>query len=58
MSEGEALSEIVLRPRIVLAAGVSEERVRKLVGTAHKHCNIANSLRTPGAIEPRVETRR
>jgi organic hydroperoxide reductase OsmC/OhrA len=55
MPEGEGLSEIVLRPRIVLGAEASEERVAKLVHTAHEHCNIAASLRTPIAIEPRVE---
>jgi organic hydroperoxide reductase OsmC/OhrA len=57
MPEDEGLSEIVLRPRIVLGAEASEERVRKLIGTAHEHCNIANSLRTPISIEPQVEVR-
>jgi organic hydroperoxide reductase OsmC/OhrA len=55
MPEDEGLSEIVLRPRIVLAAEAPEERVRKLVHTAHEHCNIANSLRTPVSVEPRLE---
>jgi organic hydroperoxide reductase OsmC/OhrA len=55
MPEGEGLSEIVLRPRIVLGSDASEERVAKLVHTAHEHCNVAASLRTPIAIEPRVE---
>lgn len=58
MSEDEGLSEIVLRPRIVLGSETSDERVRVLVHTAHKHCNVANSLRTPVSIEPRVEVRR
>lgn len=57
MPEDEGLSEIVLRPRIVLGAEASPERVQKLVGTAHEHCNIANSLSTPISIEPRVEVR-
>lgn len=55
MPEGEGLSEIVLRPRIVLGSEASEERVAKLVHVAHEHCNVAASLRTPIAIEPRVE---
>jgi organic hydroperoxide reductase OsmC/OhrA len=55
MPEGEGLSEITLRPRIVLASEASEERVAKLVRTAHEHCNVAASLRTRIAIEPRVE---
>jgi organic hydroperoxide reductase OsmC/OhrA len=57
MPEDEGLSEIVLRPRIVLGAEASEERVRKLLDTAHRHCNIAKSLRTPISIEARVEVR-
>jgi len=56
MPEGEGLSEITLRPRIVLGSpGASEERVEKLVRAAHDNCNVARSLRTPIAIEPRVE---
>ena len=55
MPEGAALSEIVLRPRIVLGSEAGEERVAKLVRTAHEHCNVAASLRTPIAVEPRVE---
>lgn len=49
------LDEIVLRPHIVLAAGPSEERVRRLVEVAHKECFIANSLSTPVRVEPTVE---
>ena len=55
MPEGEGLSKIVLRPRIVLAPEASEERVLKLIRTAHEHCNVANSLRTPISIEPQLE---
>ena len=43
--------------RIVLGAEASEERVLKLVETAHRHCNIAKSLNTPISIEPKVELR-
>jgi organic hydroperoxide reductase OsmC/OhrA len=49
------LAEIVLRPRIVLAPGPSEERVRHLVDVAHRECFIANSLATPVRVEPVVE---
>jgi organic hydroperoxide reductase OsmC/OhrA len=49
------LAEIVLRPRIVLAAGPSEERVRHLVEVAHRECFIANSLSTPVRVEPEIE---
>jgi organic hydroperoxide reductase OsmC/OhrA len=56
MPEGEGLSQIVLRPRIVLGSEASEERIEKLVHTAHEHCNVAASLSTPIAVEPRVVT--
>ena len=51
------ITEITLRPRIVIAGEASEERVRKLVQTAHEYCYIANSLTSAVAIEPRIELR-
>ena len=51
------ITEIALRPRIVVASDHSEERVRKLVEQAHARCNVAKSLRSELTIEPRIETR-
>ena len=51
------ITEITLRPRITVAGDASEERVRKLVHTAHEHCFIANSLRSAVSIETSVERR-
>jgi organic hydroperoxide reductase OsmC/OhrA len=51
------ITEIMLRPRIAIAGEASEERVRKLLHTAHEHCFIANTLRSAIAIEPTVEAR-
>lgn len=51
------IAEISLRPRIVVAGAVNEERVRKLVNTAHEHCFIANSLNSEMTIEPTIEPR-
>jgi organic hydroperoxide reductase OsmC/OhrA len=48
------LAEIVLRPRITLVSGPSEERVRHLGEVAHKECFIANSLTTPVRVEPLI----
>jgi organic hydroperoxide reductase OsmC/OhrA len=48
------ISEIVLRPRITLVAGPTEERVRHLVEVAHRECFIANSLATPVRVEPLI----
>jgi len=52
------ITAITLRPRIVIAGEASEERVRKLVRTAHEHCFIANSLRSEMKVEPSVESAR
>jgi organic hydroperoxide reductase OsmC/OhrA len=49
------ITRITLRPRIVLAREASEERVRKLVHTAHEHCFVANSLNSDMTIEPEIE---
>jgi organic hydroperoxide reductase OsmC/OhrA len=49
------ITQITLRPRIRIAGDASDERVGKLVGTAHEHCNIANSLSCSMVVEPVVE---
>jgi organic hydroperoxide reductase OsmC/OhrA len=49
------ITRIVLRPRIVVREGPSEERVTQLAELAHKHCYIANSLNSEVVLEPRVE---
>ncbi len=51
------LTRIVLRPRIVVAGGPTEDRVRRLVETAHRECYVANSLRTEIDVEPQIELR-
>ena len=51
------ITEITLRPRITVAGDASEERVHKLVHTAHEHCFIANSLNSAMTIETSVERR-
>jgi organic hydroperoxide reductase OsmC/OhrA len=48
------ITSIWLRPRIRVAAGVSEDRVRHLAQVAHRECYIANSLRTEVHVEPTV----
>jgi organic hydroperoxide reductase OsmC/OhrA len=51
------IQRIVLRPRIAVAPGVSQERVLKLVEQGHRLCFIANSVRSEIVIEPSVEER-
>jgi organic hydroperoxide reductase OsmC/OhrA len=51
------ITEITLRPRISVSGDPSEERIRKLVHSAHEYCFIANSLNSVMSIEPTVERR-
>ena len=51
------VSEIILRPRIVVAGAASPERVRRLAELAHAQCNIAGSLKGEIRVEPQVEVR-
>jgi organic hydroperoxide reductase OsmC/OhrA len=51
------ITKIALRPRITVTGDPSEERIRKLVDTAHGYCFIANSLNSAMTIEPSVERR-
>jgi organic hydroperoxide reductase OsmC/OhrA len=49
------ITEITLRPRIVISGAASEERVHKLAHTAHEHCFVANSLTAQMTLQPTVE---
>jgi organic hydroperoxide reductase OsmC/OhrA len=49
------ITEITLRPRIVVSGDASEERVHKLAHTAHEHCFVANSLTAQMTLQPTVE---
>jgi organic hydroperoxide reductase OsmC/OhrA len=51
------LTNLTLRPRIVVGPGVKEERILKLTEMAHKQCYISNSLSTEIVVEPTVEIR-
>lgn len=49
------ITEIVLRPRIVLGPGADRARVAELIETAHHECYIANSISSDIVIDPSVE---
>lgn len=51
------ITEITLRPRITVTGDASEERIHKLVHSAHDYCFIANSLKSALSIEPTVVRR-
>jgi organic hydroperoxide reductase OsmC/OhrA len=48
------ITEVLLRPRITLAAGADEARGRALVEEAHAGCFVANSVSCAVRIEPTV----
>jgi organic hydroperoxide reductase OsmC/OhrA len=51
------ITRIVLRPRIEVAPGTDEAKVRKAVERAHRDCFIANSLTSDMTIEPAIVAR-
>ena len=48
------ITEIVLRPRITVAAGTDQALVEELVHHGHDECYIANSLTTDVRVEPTI----
>jgi organic hydroperoxide reductase OsmC/OhrA len=48
------VTEVLLRPRITIAAGSDAERARDLVEAAHEGCFIANSVACAVRTEPEV----
>lgn len=48
------ITAIRLRPRITLATGPTEDRVRRLVAVAHRECFVARSLETPIVVDPAI----
>ena len=51
----DRFTRVVLRPVITVRGDAKDDRVRALSEQAHRHCNIAKSLRCPVELEPRVE---
>jgi organic hydroperoxide reductase OsmC/OhrA len=49
------VTEIVLRPRIVVRGDVTEARIHHLCEVAHRECFIANSVTTDIRVEPTIE---
>ncbi len=48
------ITEVLLRPRITLAAGQDQEKARALVESAHGGCFIANSVSCAVRLEPEI----
>jgi organic hydroperoxide reductase OsmC/OhrA len=49
------VTEIVLRPRIVVRSDVTEARIHHLCEVAHRECFIANSVTTDIRVEPTIQ---
>ena len=49
-------TEIVLRPRVRLAAGVDVDRTRRALDKAERACLVSASLSTPIRLEPDITT--
>ena len=50
------ITRVVLRPRVVLAAGSDVDRARQLAHEAHEGCFVARSVSCEVAVEPVFET--
>lgn len=48
------MTEIVLRPRVVVASADLVERTQRIVEKAEKHCLISNSMKTKVRLEAEV----
>lgn len=51
---GFLMTEIVLRPRVVVTTAEHVERTRRVLEKAEKHCLISNSMKTRVTLEPEV----
>ena len=51
------ITQITLRPRIVVAPGMNLDRVKRLVDRAHDGCYIANTVNAEIAVKPTIEHR-
>lgn len=47
-------TEIVLRPRLVIAAGSDRARAQRVLEKSERHCLVGASLSTPIRVEPEI----
>lgn len=52
---GFMVTEIRLRPRVIVAEESVREKALKVLEKAERHCLISNSMKTRVVLEPRVE---
>ena len=51
---GFMITEIILRPSVVLSSERDSDRAVRIIGKAEKNCLIAKSIRTKVSVEPKV----
>jgi peroxiredoxin-like protein len=52
---GFVMTEITLRPRLVVSRDRDVERAARILEKAEKHCLISNSIKTQTRLEPEIE---
>lgn len=53
--QGFMMSEITLRPQLVIAQARDTERASRILEKAEKHCLISNSIKTTVHLEPQID---
>ena len=51
---GFMMTEIILRPRVILARDRDSDRALRIIGKAERNCLIASSIRTKITVEPEL----
>ena len=53
--QGFVMTEITLRPKLILKNAGDAERASRILGKAEKNCLISNSIKAKTRLEPRIE---
>ena len=53
--QGFVMTEITVRPKLILKNARDAERASRILGKAEKNCLISNSIKAKTRLEPRIE---
>lgn len=53
--QGFVMTEITLRPKLILRNARDAERASRILGKAEKNCLISNSIKAKTELEPQIE---
>ena len=48
------VSEITLKPELIIPEGTNEERAKRIIEKSEEHCLISNSIKTKIILEPEI----